>query len=363
MTEAEGQKSTTRVIVGPGSIALVIAAVVTAIVAAQIMVAARRVVSWTVACAVSAALIELLVDGLDRWMRRWVAIIVVLLGIAAIAGVLVFGVFHDLDREVSRLKTAAPVAAESLEMSDRLGGVAREVRLEERVTSAVDDLSKPSSGLAGEAVSSVGTYAVCVVLTVLFLSWGPRVANGLLAQVDDERRALVRNISSRAFSSARSYVIQAIAQSTMVGVIGWAACIWADVRAPVPLALALAVMSLVPNLGIIVGALPILLLAAGLGPMETAIKLAVLFVALQFVSSVFIQPLIVRRSGLYVGPAIVAIAFMLGFELYGFGGALYCAALLTGVVAAIDATAQATEGAKGAKQQQIASEGPAPGKG
>lgn len=52
-----------------------------------------------------------------------------------------------------------------------------------------------------------------------------------------------------------------------------------------------------------------------------------------------VQPKIVRASGLYVGPAVIVIGALTGFELYGIGGAIYGAALTVLGVAVIDATA------------------------
>jgi putative heme transporter len=325
--------------VTPGSFVLVILALAAAVAAAEVVVAARTIVSWVVACAVAAALIELGVQFLDRYMRRAIAVVLVLLAIAGVTGLLVWKVFGDLDHEVARVQADAPVAAHQVEQSKRFGKVAREVRLQERVTSAVGDLSKPSSGLAGRAVSSVGTYTVCAILTILFLSWGPRVLNSAVSQLPTEQSSAVRRVAEDAFRRARQYVSLVLVQAAAVGILGYLACKWADIPAPAPLALGLTVMSLLPNLGIILGALPILLLAYGFSDSNISVTLTVAFAALQSFSSHVVQPFIVRRSNLHVGPAIIAVAFLMGFELYGLGGALYAAALAVLGIAALDAKA------------------------
>lgn len=148
----EAQVSRVKIEVTAGSIVWVLLAIAVAVMAANVLVEARRIISWCVACAVVAALIELVVNWLDRWMRRSVAIVLVLLTLGGIAGVLVFGVFHDLDVEVRRLQTETPIAAQSIENSDRFGSITNEVNLDRRVTEAVHQLNSPSSGLAGEAV-------------------------------------------------------------------------------------------------------------------------------------------------------------------------------------------------------------------
>lgn len=323
-----------------GSVALVLLAIAAAVLAAEVLVSARRVISWIVACAVAAALIELVVQYLDRWMKRAFAIVLVLLAIGGIAGVLALGVFQDLDVEIRRLQNDVPAAAAQVQRSERVGRLATEVELERRVTAAVDRLRSPASGLAGEAVSSAGTYTVCAVLTILFLSWGPKVASAAVEQLERGPADRVRTITRHAFRRARRYVVLALLQSVVVGFVGWVVCELVDIPAPAPLALALAAFALVPNIGVLVGALPILLLSAGLSTTGTAITVAATFFALQALSTLVVQRRIVRASGLYVGPAVVVIANLVGFELYGIGGALYGAAIAVFGVAAIDTTTE-----------------------
>lgn len=319
------------------SIVTVLLAIGGAVLAVGLVVSARRVLSWVVACAVAAALIELIVGWLDKYINRALAIIAVLLGIGALTGVLMFGVIHDLDQEIHKLQAAAPQAAAHLEQSKRFGKTAREVHLTDRVTSAVDQLQSPSSGLAGQAVSSVGVYTVCVVLTIFFLSWGPHLLRSGVKQLAPDQQIRARLVSELAFSRARRYVTLALVQALVVGVIGYAIAQWNGLPAPAALAVGLVVVALIPNIGILMGSLPILLLSAGLSSSSDAMVTAAFFLALQIMSGLVFQPRIVEVSKLYVGPAIITIAFLAGYELYGIGGALYGAALFVFGVAALDA--------------------------
>ncbi len=307
------------------------------------MVSARRIFSWVVASAVAAALIELVVGWLDQYMRRAVAVVLVLLLLVSSAGVLTVGVLRSLDREVDRLQHAAPQAAADIETASRFREQAQEMRLSERVRQAVDRLSSPSSGLAGDAVSSVGAYTVCGILTILFLSWGPRVLRAGADQLAPQTRRRVFDITSSAFVRSRRYVMLSIVHAVVVGLAVYAACRLADLPAASPLALAIAVTTLVPYIGIVVGSLPMLLIAAGFAPAATTTKLAVFVVVMQVISSAVLQPRIVRLSNLYVGPAVIVIGFLAGFELYGVGGAMYALALAVLGVAAIDAATEITE--------------------
>lgn len=326
-----------------GSVALVLLAIAAALVAAGVLVEARRIISWVVACAVAAALIELLVEWLDRWMARALAIVLVLVAIAGTAGLLVFGVFHDLDQEARRLKIEAPLAAQSIERNEQLGGLAREIDLDRRVTDATQRLSSPSSGLASEAVDSVGAYVVCAVLTILFLSWGKRLARAGLKQLEPRAAERARWVVSTAFGRSRRYVVLALLQASTIGALAWGLCMWLDLPAPLPLALALTACALIPSIGIVLGSLPIMLLTAGLEAGVVTASVSIGFLVVQVLSNRLLLPRIVRISGLNVGSAAIVIGSLIGFELYGIGGAIYAAALTVLGVALIDATTESED--------------------
>lgn len=334
---------TLRVTVGVEAVIVILGAIAVGVVAFDVSSAASRTIGWAVACAIVAALIEPLVAALDRWLPRALAIAVVLLSVGA-AGVAVAGsVVADLDNQFDRLTLEAPRAAAELEASDRFGDLARDFRLEERVGEVLDRLQDPTSGLAAEAPSATSTYLICAVLIAFFLSWGPRLARSALAQLPDEdRRARVRTISRAAFTRARGYALGALARSAVAGIIAYWLCRWAAVPAAAALAVAVTGLSVVPGFGIMVGALPALLLKAGLDPGEGSIFLALAFVVLQVVDEIVLRKLVAPRS-LTVGPAAVVIALVFGFEIYGVGGAFYGAALVILGVSYLDAIADYKE--------------------
>jgi predicted PurR-regulated permease PerM len=133
----------------------------------------------------------------------------------------------------------------------------------------------------------------------------------------------------------RAYLLFALAQSFVVGFVVWAVCRLADVPAPAPLGLIVGLTSLVPYLGIALGAIPALLLAAGFRPVETVVLLLAVFAALQ-VGQVILQRRL-RGSVMYVGPAIVIVVFLIGYGVYGIGGALFGIALAVWALALVEA--------------------------
>ena len=123
----------------------------------------------------------------------------------------------------------------------------------------------------------------------------------------------------------------------MTTVLAWL-LLWAiDVPAPFVLALLIGGFSLVPLSEIPLGGLPALLFtAATLDPPKIVAVIAFLLAA-QLVEAPVIRPRVDRRS-VSVGPALPLIVALLGWELYGLGGAIYGVLLLVLAIAIMDAT-------------------------
>jgi predicted PurR-regulated permease PerM len=303
---------------------------------------ARRPLGWAVACAVVAAILAPVVTRLAERMPRPLAVIVVFQLVGVAAGSLTFGTLRDLDDQVSRLKETAPEAAAELASSGGLlGDLAADIDLETRTRTLIDELERPSSGVAAGVASSAGAWFVCVVLTAFLLSWGPRLGAAGLRQIgDEERRADVSRAVHNAVGIGRRYLLGVLTLSIVAGIAAWAMCDLEGVPAPLALGVAVAASSVIPGVGVVVGAVPAVLLEVGLGTNVGGIRLALGFVVLQAVHELVLRRVVSARS-LTVGPAAIVIALVLGFDAYGVGGAYYGAALAVFGVAALDAVGRA----------------------
>ena len=146
----------------------------------------------------------------------------------------------------------------------------------------------------------------------------------------------MRYVGHVAFGRARRYILISVALALAAGLIAFGLCWWADLPAPVVLSVFVGALSIVPGFGIMLGALPALLLASGLQPGVTTSALAVAFLAIQ-VAHELVQRRHVYRRSVIVGPAAIVITMIVGFEIYGIGGAFYGAALAVFAMAALDA--------------------------
>jgi predicted PurR-regulated permease PerM len=115
-----------------------------------------------------------------------------------------------------------------------------------------------------------------------------------------------------------------------------------DLPAPSAIGVSIGITSLLPHVGLLAGAVPLLLLSLGFRSGSMAIGLLVVVALLQVLDSVFVRPRIARTSvetGLLV-PWVVAV---LGYTIYGVGGAAYGVVLAVFLLALLDRMEAANE--------------------
>jgi predicted PurR-regulated permease PerM len=318
-----------------GSTLLVIAAIGTAIVAGNVFVAARRTIGWAFATLIVAWLLSAIIDALDKWMRRGIALLVTILAVMIIGVGTWLGIMASLRAEVGHVRTSLPSAAVQLE---RRYEVAAQFRLAERVNSFVAEIDKrfSASAAVSKAAGTAPVYFVNGVLLLFFLGYGPRFLAGALDQISDpDRKAQFARAFSRASIRARNYVLIALAQVIVVTAVGTLAFYLLDLPAPFILGLILGTLSAVPLLGAILGGLPAVLLAAAETDKTVIATVAGLLVAVQLVEILVVRRRVDRRT-VRVGPALVLIVGLIGFRLYGVGGAAYATIALVFVLALVE---------------------------
>ena len=308
----------------PASAALIVGAVVTAIVLRNMFVEAHRIVGWVVACAIVALLIDPLVDVVDRLLPRWISVIVVLLGVIAIVAGVTIGLANDLLDSLDELQTTAPEAAAGLE--ERFDW-AVDIRVTDRVQSFVDELDdrireRAVSRFAGTAP----TYLVTGILMLFLLAFGRRYFDAFVNQFHEDRRDNIRTVGTEGALRGRRYLLIALAHSLVNGIVVGLVCWALDLPAPLSLGVVVGAFTILPMIGVLVGGVPALLLAFGLEGGSTGLIVLAVLLALQTVEAAIVRPWVDPRT-VRLGPAAPIIVGLLGFELYGIGGAIYGIAL------------------------------------
>jgi predicted PurR-regulated permease PerM len=318
----------------PTSAAILVGAVVTAFVIADEFVVAHRTFAWVVACAVVALLIDPVVDAVARIMPRWIAVVAVVLVLLAVVATLVVGLVNDVISSLDELKQNAPAAARSLEQRYSW---AKDLGLGQRVTDFVVDLDRQvRQTTVSKALGTVPSYLVTGILTLFLLAYGRSYFDGFADQFNPERGARIRAVGGEAASRGRRYLLVVLAESTFNGLAVGVVCWLLGLPAAVSLGFAVGVMTVLPLMGVLVGGIPALLLAFSLPGWGAAAWILLVLIALQVVEAAVVRPVVDART-VRVGPTIPIVVGLLGFDLYGIGGAVYGIALAVIAMAALDA--------------------------
>lgn len=335
-----------RLVVGPAFWIVVFSSIVVAMVARNVLVAGRRPLGWALAAVVAAAALEPLVELGQRWVRRWVALIFVLVPLLALGALITWGVVGDLDAQVRQIQRDIPAVATDFEEDERLGDAAKELGLADEAEDLARSLRQPSSRVGEELRGGAATWFLTLILTVFMLAWGPRFASAATDQITDvERRDKAVRVLSSAFERSQRYVDVAVALAVASGLISYATFRIVDLPAPTPLALVVGVGSLVPGLGLVVAAIPAVALAGGLVSPGAGIAVGVGAIVLQVAHHLLLTR--ATRGAAHPGAAAIVVSFVLGFEVYGVGGAVVGVAVAVFAVAVIDALAAEAERTEG----------------
>jgi predicted PurR-regulated permease PerM len=335
--QREPEVNVRQVRLSVGSVILVIGAVVTAVALANLFQAARRPVAWTIATAIVAWLLTGIIDTLDRRMPRALAVLTTVLGFVALVAGAVIGIRATIRSEVDKLRTALPTAAHDLEQRY---SAAADFHLAQRTQSFVTSLDD-RFGVRAQVAAAAGTastYVVTGVLTLFLLIYGPRFVSAALRQITDPaRRASVTAAVYQGSNRGRAYLLVVLAQTIAITAVCSAVFYLLDLPAPFVLAMLVGWLGTIPFLGIILGGLAPLLAAATELHDYTYPVLFALLIGLQLIESLLIRPLLERRT-IRVGPTLMLVGNLIGFELYGIGGAIYTTAALVFAWAVVQAT-------------------------
>jgi predicted PurR-regulated permease PerM len=307
------------------SIAVGALAAVGVVVASWVVVRATRVLGWVVAAAVLAALMNPAVEVLARRIRRGFAVAVVVIGVVALVGALAWAGIGDLRAGLGRLRTVAPEAAGDLEDSGSwIGDAAQEFELSSRVQELLDELpARLAGGSPAEAVQAAASRGIAVlitlVLTIFLIGHGPRLVRGALRQVPENRRATVSVRLHHAYRNAWLYTTVQLVKAVLVAMVVLGLALALELPAPAVLGLLAGATSVVPKLGLALGALPLVLLAGVIHGGGALVMAAVAAVGLQVLDALVVARWL-EPSSVPVGPAISLAAVLLGTSLYGIGG-------------------------------------------
>jgi predicted PurR-regulated permease PerM len=291
-----------------------------------VIAASARVIGWILAAVVIAGLLYPTVQSLSARIPRALALFAVVFGALALTVGIGYAVVDEVVDQMHDLQTAVPRAARELERSDRFGEAATEIHLARRAKVFVDELpERLRGGNVQDALRSAATRGVAFlatgVMSIFFLMYGEQLLRGAVRQLPARRQANATRIGLSVYHRSWRYVSGSLTMAVAAGLIAYLCAMFLHLPGKAPLALWMVLLDPIPLLGVLLGALPLILLAATTATWQGSVLVAAVLVGWQLFEAVKLQPTVEARS-LHLGPFITIAVVMVGLELYGIGGAI-----------------------------------------
>lgn len=285
--------------------------VVWSILALFIAVALNPAVNWLTSRRVPRALAILLMYF----------VVVVVLG--AVGALIVPAMVQQVTQLVHVLDHPGGLTAEASRVAGPfgLGGLVQTLR--PQLDALPGQLASSIGSLTTVTTSTVSTVTAALSIAVLgffFLHDGAGLVESATRLLPDGHVPRARRLLDHSADAISGYVRGNLAISAIAGISSLVGMLVLGIPYALPLAVLLAVIDLIPMVGVTLGAVPVVLAALAISPVKALILLAYIIVYQQIESNL-LNPLIYGRSDQL--PALtVFLAFLAGSLLWGILGAL-----------------------------------------
>lgn len=267
-----------------------------------------------------------------RPMPRWLAIALSFVGAFVVLVVLILHVIPPMVDEVEQVGSLGPQYIEDaqrwMHQSDQFRSLDQEVHLTATLHEQAEALPGKLSGAAGELESfTVGllkhvvSAATVIVLAFFMLLEGPKLLNNGLRWLGGERERRGREMAAGIYRVVKAYVTVNLSLAAAAGLFTWIMLTILGVDLAVPLAILVALMNLVPLVGLTIGGVLVALVAALHSFPIALIIWVVAFLIYQQVQDRVVQPVLYGKT-VQINPLIAILALFAGAQILGILGAL-----------------------------------------
>lgn len=287
---------------------------------------ASRSIGWIVFSSVIALMLYPAVNFLNRFLPRGLAVFALVIFVAVLIALPAYTVIDNVNRQTKKLEATLPDRAQELETEGRFAQSFRDFEIEDKTRAAIKRIPESlQGGTREEQIKANADRAIAFVaggaLMLFFLLYGQKLVEGALSVVTEKKRKdELKQILYRAYARCTTFAWSQIALSIAAALTTYLVCRLANVPAAGLFAVWVALWNLVPVFGVVIGSLPIVLLA-GSQNVKTAIALLVFFILYEAAESYARHKMLGKRS-LRLDSIITILVVFGGIELYGLGGAL-----------------------------------------
>ena len=314
------------------SILRVVMTVVASAFALYIVYRLRTPISWMLIAIFVAVATSGPVNLLSRRLPRGAAIGIVYLGIVlapvAIGAVLVPPAVEQGVKLAKNLPDYVNDLNQTFHDNERLNELNEKYDLTQKLDDAANNLvsnvgSAPSAlaDIGSTLVSSIFALVTILVMSMFMVSRGRAWRDAALSYRPPHQAERIRRATDRIATAVASYVGGALAQATIAGAAAFLMLVILGVPSPLPLAMIILLLDLIPLVGATLGAVIVGVVTAFVDFPTTTIIWTIFAIVYQQFENYVVQPRIQGRA-VQLDPFIVVVAAIFGGTLLGIVGAL-----------------------------------------
>lgn len=301
------------------AVAVTVAIVAAVLILAALWLFARTLALLALAIAIAAALVPL-VAWLEKRMPRTLAVLLVYLGILVIFVIIGWIIFPPIFAQAQEIALIAPDLISQVERLYEqyapVGEVPFVERLLEQLGQGIGRLVAVPLGLASGVVDLV----LILFVSLYTLIEAPRMRRFALSLFPVESRPQVDHVLNSMAQAMGGFIRGAVITAIIIGVVTSIGLSIIGIPFPLVLGLIAGVLELLPYIGPIIAAVPMLIVALLQSPTQALIVL-IFFVILQQLESNVLVPNIMKTQT-EISPLLSIIAIVAGASLGGILGAL-----------------------------------------
>jgi predicted PurR-regulated permease PerM len=314
------------------AIARTVLVVVLCVSAVYLVYLLRTPIGWLVLAAFIAACASGPVNALSQHMRRGFAIAIVYLLLLVIPALIFIVLVGPVVTQSVKLVGNLPGYVQDLEDEIQSNEQLRQLDEDYDLTGKLDNLAKELAGKLDDAaaalidigagvVSSLFALVTILVMSMFMVARGQIWRDAFLEMRPPREAEAWRRASDRVANAVASYVGGALFQATIAGISAWLMLVILGIPSPLPLALIIALLDLIPMIGATLGAVVVGVVILFSGSIGDVVIWALFAIAYQQFENYVVQPRIQSRA-VSIDPFIVVIAALVGGTLLGVVGAL-----------------------------------------
>jgi predicted PurR-regulated permease PerM len=263
---------------------------------------------------------------LKGWgLRRGIAVAVVGLAAVGVVTGTIFALAPPIVDQTDGLSTALPGYIDDLKKNRVLNDLNERFDLLDKIKAAAtgENASKAVGGVLGGVGIVLGTLFNIVtglILMFYFLAAFDRLKSGAYRLVPASRRQRTQLLGDEMLARVGSYLSGAVVIAAIAGVSSFTFMWVTGIPYPFALALVVAILDLIPQIGATLGAVVVVIVAFFVS-VPVGIAALVFFVAYQQLENWVIYPRVMRRS-VNVSDLAAIVSVLLGASLLGIIGAL-----------------------------------------